>query len=389
MRDVLPEIERRMSTDYPERLQEWRASVETAKAAEERWRDDVRMAEKKGAPAPLPPTATVGPEPQSPRLRQNDVTVERVAALLATAAPKGLLITRDELAGWIDGMTAYNPAGRGFWVEAYGGRPYRVERVKHPEPIFIPRLAVAMYGTSQPDKLAQLMRGADDGSLSRILWTWPDQIPFRLGTRAAGTEWAISALDRLRELEFAPDDPPTPILVPLTGEARVMIETFGGEMQQKQANAGGLLRSAIGKARGQALRLALVLEYLWWCGQDRPGSPPEEISARAFAGAAALMADYFLPMAERVYGDAAATKQERGAATLARWIVAERTSEVHVRRLQREVRLPGLRTADQIRAAAEVLVEADWLRPPAAGTEFGHRGKIAYSVNPFVFGNGR
>ena len=132
---------------------------------------------------------------------------------MATAAPKGLLITRDELAGWIDGMTAYNPAGRGFWVEAYGGRPYRVERVKHPEPIFIPRLAVAMYGTSQPDKLAQLMRGADDGLLARILWTWPDRIPFRLGTRAAGTEWAISALDRLRELEFAPDDPPTPILV--------------------------------------------------------------------------------------------------------------------------------------------------------------------------------
>jgi hypothetical protein len=41
-----------------------------------------------------------------------------------------------------------------------------------------------------------------------------------------------------------------------------------------------------------------------------------------------------------------------------------------------------LRTAEQIRAAADVLVEADWLRAPARGEEFGQRGRIAYSVNP-------
>ena len=132
MRDVLPEIERRMVADFPDRLREWRASVEFDKVADEGWQKDVREAQKRGAVAPLPPVATAGPEPQSPRLRQNDVTIERVATLLATAAPKGLLLVRDELAGWIDGMAAYNPAGRGFWVEAYGGRPYRVERQKHP-----------------------------------------------------------------------------------------------------------------------------------------------------------------------------------------------------------------------------------------------------------------
>jgi hypothetical protein len=47
-----------------------------------------------------------------------------------------------------------------------------------------------------------------------------------------------------------------------------MIEIFAGEMQQRQTHAGGLLRSAIGKARGQALRLALLFEMLWWCGAD-------------------------------------------------------------------------------------------------------------------------
>jgi hypothetical protein len=67
---------------------------------------------------------------------------------------------------------------------------------------------------------------------------------------------------------------------------------------------------------------------------------------------------------------------------LARWIITAHPAELHVRRLQRDVRLPGLRTAAQIREAARVLVEADWLREPAPGTAFGQRGRIAYAVNP-------
>jgi hypothetical protein len=382
MRYVLPEIEGRMEADFPDKLREWQAASQFEAAATRNWSDEVRHAQKRGAPAPLPPVRSAGPEPQSPRLRQYDVTIERVAMLEATAAPKGLLIIRDELAGWIEGMGAYNPAARAFWVEAYGGRPYRVERVKHPEPIVIPRHAVAVYGTTQPDKLAHLMRGADDGLLARILWSWPDPIPFVLGQDPPGVQWAIKALDRLRELDLQPGDPPSPIMVPLAFNARGMIEDFARDMQQRQTGSGGLLRSAIGKARGQALRLALLLEFLWWCGTDGMAPPPREIGARAFAAAALLVEDYFTPMAERVYGDAATMDRERNAATLARWIVATRPAELHVRHLQREVRLPGLRTADQIRDAAEALVEADWLRAPLPGTEFGQRGKIAYPVNP-------
>jgi hypothetical protein len=161
-----------------------------------------------------------------------------------------------------------------------------------------------------------------------------------------------------------------------------MIEEFGSEAQKRQADAGGLLRSAIGKARGQALRLGLGLEFLWWCGDDGKAPSPVQITARAFAAAAMLMTDYFLPMVERVYGDAAVTESERGAETLAKRIFADHPAEVHVRRLQRDVRLPGLRTADQIRTAAHALVEADWLRPPVQGSEFGQRGRVAYAVNP-------
>jgi Protein of unknown function (DUF3987) len=87
LRDVLPEIERLMIADYPDRLREWRASAEQARANEEQWARDVRAATKAGTPPPLPPAAP-GPEPQAPRLRQNDVTIERVATLLASPPRK-------------------------------------------------------------------------------------------------------------------------------------------------------------------------------------------------------------------------------------------------------------------------------------------------------------
>jgi hypothetical protein len=383
MRDVLPKIEAKMAADFPDQLREWRAAAEMQSAKDEAWKAEVRSAAKSGKPPPLAPLASQAPEPQQPRLRQNDVTIEKIAELLGTAAPKGLLVTRDELAGWLLGMNAYNEAGRAFWVEAYGGRPYRVERKKHPEPIIVPRLAVAVHGGTQPDKLATMMRDADDGLLARMLWTWPNPIPFRLGQGSTRVLWAITALDRLRELDLhRQGETPEPVMVPLAKDARPLLETFGREMQERQAAVGGLLCSAYGKARGQALRLSLVLEFMWWCGEDGMAPPPAEITARAFTAAAHLLGDYFMPMGERVYGDAAIPLSDRNAATLARWIRDKRPSEVYVRHLQREVRLPGLMTADVIHAAAAVLVDADWLRPPRPAGEFGQKRREAYSINP-------
>jgi len=64
--------------------------------------------------------------------------------------------------------------------------------------------------------------------------------------------------------------------------------------------------------------------------------------------------------------------------------VKERAQEVHVRHLQREVRLPGLGDADAIHSAAQVLVEAAWLYPPEGGG-FQARARQAYRVNPLLW----
>jgi hypothetical protein len=287
MREVLLELERRMQGDFPDRLRDWRATAEIARAREESWKGEVKEAQKRGNPPPLPPATDTAPEPQAPRLRQNDDTAEKVASLLAAAAPKGLLIVRDELAGLLGGMNAYHDAGRAFWIEAYGGRPYRVERQRSPEPIVIPRLAVAVCGGTQPDKLATLFKEADDGLLARIIWCWPEPVSFRLATKAPAAQWATDVLDRLRLLELAlgptPDEPPRPIMAPLAVDALPMLEEFGRDMQERQSAAGGLMRSAYGKARGPALRLSLVIEMLRWCAMDGVTPPPAAISAPPFS----------------------------------------------------------------------------------------------------------
>jgi hypothetical protein len=388
MRDVLPPIERRMIGDFPDRLRDWHAAAEADKAAKAQWKEDCKKARKDKKPLPqLPKPMAAENAPEKPRLRQHDTTIEQVGALLSRTAPKGLLVIRDEIAGWLSGMNAYNPAGRAFWIEAYGGRPYRIERRSHSaEPIEIDRLVVAVYGGTQPERLSVLAEDADDGLFSRVLWAWPDATRFRLGKETPNAAWAIECLDKLRELDLTPGAPPQPILMPLTDEARQAMEEFGQEMEEAQKGSGGLLRSAYGKARGAALRLSCVIEWLWCCARTDIAPPPDAISEEAFLAAATLVGEYFMPMAERVYGDAGATEVERNAATLSRWILKERPEEVHVRTLVRNVRLPGLRSAEQIKKAADLLVEADWLRAPAK-TVFGQpRSRVAYPVNPRLRG---
>ena len=198
--------------------------------------------------------------------------------------------------------------------------------------------------------------------------------------------WAIEAFDRLRELDLALGNPPSPIFMPLAPDAQQLMGEFSAEMEARLDQAGGLLRSAFGKARGAALRLSLVLEWLWCCGKADMSLPPDSISKEAFTAAAALVESYFMPMAERIFGDAGASDIERNAATLARWVLEERPHDVHVRRLLREVRLPGLRSAEQIKKAADLLVEADWLRAPIK-TVFGQPRSV-WSSTPSIPGYG-
>ena len=303
--------------------------------------------------------------------------------MLGTAAPKGLLIVRDHLAGWIEGMRTYNDAGRAFWLEAFGGRPYRVERQKLPQPIKIPRLAVAVYGGTQPDKLARLFEELDDGLMARMLWAWPEPVEFRLGTATPNTDWAIAAFDRLRELDLAAGNPPQPIMIPIVGAARPALEEFGRAMQRRQAWASGLLASAYGKARAGAAAVAHIgISLVVRRSRHRLATARDRRSRRCCG--AGLIGDYFMPMAERVYGDVALPEEERLATVLAKWVFSQSPmpKTVNAREIQR-LKLPGICNREKVGAAIEPLIEADWLRPsPSPANPKGGRRRADYAVNP-------
>ena len=88
----------------------------------------------------------------APRLYVSDSTIERLAVLLQ-AKPRGALLIADELAGLFANMGRYSSGSdREFWLEAWNGKSFVVERLGRP-PVYVEHLLVGMIGGFPPDKL--------------------------------------------------------------------------------------------------------------------------------------------------------------------------------------------------------------------------------------------
>src|SRR5262249_14950501 len=135
--------------------------VEAAKAARAQWKKEVKRAaeekvvplenyRKKVASEPVMPAAAADPGPfVAPRLYVSNATIERLPVLLQ-ARPQGMLMLSDELAGVFLNMTRYSGGqDNEFWLEAWNGSAYTVERMGRP-PIALDHLLVGIVGGLQP-----------------------------------------------------------------------------------------------------------------------------------------------------------------------------------------------------------------------------------------------
>jgi hypothetical protein len=113
----------------------------------------------------------------------------------------------------------------------------------------------------------------------------------------------------------------------------------------------------------------------------RSHAEPTTIQKRVIEAAIDMMESYFLPMAAKVFGDAAVPMEERHARTLAGWIVKTKPEVVNVTAIRDNARLPGLRETKHVKAACQFLVEANVLEDVS---QKGHRGRPRgdYQVNP-------
>ena len=97
--------------------------------------------------------------PQAVRYVVSEPTVEALAPILL-ANPRGLLLARDELAGWIGSFDRYVGKGKGgdsaHWLSMHNGDTIIVDR-KTSGTIYVPSAAVSITGGIQPQILDRVL----------------------------------------------------------------------------------------------------------------------------------------------------------------------------------------------------------------------------------------
>jgi Protein of unknown function (DUF3987) len=149
------------------------------------------------------------------RISTSDTTPEKLGDLLQNN-PRGLLLIRDELMGWLASFDRAGHEGeRQLYLEAWNGNGgYAVDRIGRGS-IYIPALCVSVLGGIQPSKLAAYVREAHgddpgnngaDGLLQRFqLLVWPDEQPNFVNVDRRSDEEAraraFAAFDRLEQFD--------------------------------------------------------------------------------------------------------------------------------------------------------------------------------------------
>lgn len=389
---LLTRIEAALNTDIEDRRREAKRLETETKERIKLWESEVRDAAKLGNPAPALPAGLRNPAPvERRRVYSTEPTVEK-AGRLSASNPRGLLLQRDELAGWLASMDRYAATAGGdrpFWLQAYGGRAWTPDRVKDgDDEVHIPHLLWSILGTIQPDRVASLLMGGDDDGLSsRFLYCWPAPLPPRRPDRVADAEGAFARLMRLRMMDWP--EAPAPRVVRFSPSAAAVIQEWRCEAAKMEGEASGLMLSWIGKLPGLAVRLALILELLAW-SETPDGTPePVEIGEHAAVAAITFLVDFALPMARRTFGAAALPEAERDARRLARWLLKQNPvpESVNAKALRRMADGPAIPDSARMDAALAELAAAGWCRPaPIRAGDTAGRARKDWALNPALRG---
>jgi hypothetical protein len=323
-----------------------------------RWERDMTTWKKRGSG--LPPA-----EPEEPRPERHivsDTTVEALAPILLNN-PRGLLLARDELAGWIGSFDRYANKGRvgadmAFWLSAHNAEPAIVDR-KTSGTVFIPSAAVCVVGGVQPAILRRALgrEHRENGLLARLLLAYPPRRPKRWSEAdidpSAEAELA-RLFDRLYELQptVGDDGEPRPVLVHLSDEAKAAWVAYYNEHNREQAEEVGDLASALAKLEEAAARLALVIHYVRWAA----GEVADETRLDATSmNAGIVLANWFKHETRRIYAMLDESDAERDRRRLLEW-VARRGGTTTIRETQQSCR--WLKEPGAAAAALEGLVQA-------------------------------
>ena len=335
--------------------------VERAKAAQKKWKEDVAAAVEAGQPPPVKPVEAQDVRPfVMPRLYVSDCTIERLAPLLE-ARQRGVTYVADELARLFMNLERYSGGSdRAFWLEAWDGNSFVVERLGRP-PVMLPHLLVGVVGGFQPDLLARSFAGDSDGIYGRFLYAWPPEAPFREPTDDADEvdPEIINAFGRLANLQAGEEDAFVPRSVPLTADARREFAQFAQFAHQERQLLEGRDREYWCKGTAHVLRLSGTLCFLEWAWSG--GAEPQVIDARHVNSAVLLWRDYHWPHGRAALRLVGLTEKHSNARAVLRWFRVTKKAIVSREDVRRDALAQRL-DAGETQSLLDMLVRAGWLR---------------------------
>ncbi|NUP96587.1 MAG: DUF3987 domain-containing protein [Planctomycetaceae bacterium] len=310
-------------------------------------------------------------EPVAPRMVCSDATVE-AAAMLLRDQPRGLVLGRDELAGWVRGFDQYKQ-GKGadvtHWLEMHRAGQMIVDRkTANPRLITVPMAALSVAGGVQPMVLKRALEEEHrvNGLAARLLFVNPPRAP-KVWTEEdvppeieATWEEVLGALYQI-PLSLDEDGTPVPRVLRLSPEAKTEWVAFYNELNVAATCMGEDMAAAWSKLEGYTARFALIMEMLGRaCGEAAESEFVDVTSMRS----GITLAKWFGREAERTYAELNATDEEM--TVRARVLLIRRHGgQVTVRSWQR---IRSLATSDEAEAELKLLVEqkvADWENVPS------------------------
>ena len=394
--DLIREIEAAINPDFEDKRKEYERLKEIADIAKDDWKRQARKDHKNKKPSiPMPDDAIEPEKPFKRRITVMDTTVEILAPIISKN-PKGIMVFRDELAGWLSGMNQYKGGGgsdRPFYLEAYNGKSYTVDRVKWglEGSLTVPRLSISMIGGIQPDRFADaVLSDADDGMAARFTYFYPESVPPKRPVTRPDDANALAALRKLQGLQLwcekndKGEEIQRPFYISIESKAVDALAELRKDMYEDEKSAHGHYLSYLGKNPGKALRIAMIIEFLNWSILNETRLP-EFVSEKSMLSALELITEYFDPMALRAFDDAALPEETRNAMSLAKWIIRTNPERVSTRDIQRSC-LKGCKS-DKIDNAVTELVAANWLAPAPDNHATGGRPKKDFLVNPKIWGH--
>ena len=381
---ALVEIERFQRDKLAEKQRQHETKVEAAKAAHKAWLALVEEAISAGHPPPTKPVeaAKLGPFVR-PRLWVSDVTIERVAVLIQSR-PAGLPLILDELAGLFSNMGRYSQGSdREFWLEAWNGNPYTIERIGR-EPIALDRLLVSVTGGFQPDKLTRAFEGDNDGMYARICFAWPSEVGYRpLSDEVGEVEPEIfNALSRLVRLgEADADEGFVTRSIPLSSDAAAVFEQFRQFLHDTRSGLEDREGEWWSKGAAQVLRIAGTVAMLDWSWNGGP--EPSSIERCHLDGAVVLWRDYFWPHSRAAIRQMGTTRRRSLERRVLIWLrkLGGKRTQVSIKDLRREL-FGHMLNAKESEALLDSLAASGWLKKQSMTT--GGRPSHRWLVNPML-----